>query len=1075
VRIALSLFVASSLLLGTPRLSPALGSFVEFETGQTRPLALSPDGTKLFAVNTPDNRLEIFDLDAAGNLTAAGSVPVGMEPVAVAARTNTEVWVVNHLSDSVSIVDLSGAVPRVVNTLLVGDEPRDIVFGGSDGAGHLVGNRAFVTTAHRGQNSGVPTADFIMEGLERADVWVFDALALGTALGGTPVTVVELFGDTPRALARNADGSRVYAAVFMSGNRTTTINEASVCNGGAGAAPCTVGGNLAPGGLPAPSPRNCAGALQPETGLIVKFNGTQWVDELGRNWSPMVKFDLPDQDVFQIDADAPTPVAAGTPWAGVGTVLFNMAVNPVSGRIYVSNTEAKNERRFEGLGSCSTTVQGRLHQARITVLDGATVNPRHLNKHIDYDVRPAPASVRNASLATPLDMVVTPDGNTLYVAAFGSGKVGKFSTAQLESNTFTPDSNDHISVTGGGPSGLALRGDRLYVFTRFDNGISTIDTATQSEIDHRTLFNPEPARDVAGRPVLYDAFDTSSNGEASCSSCHVFGDFDGLAWDLGNPDDGEVTSPIPQQIPISFTGSDPDFFPMKGPMTTQSLRGLARHGAMHWRGDRSVGVFGTNAFDEELSFKNFIVAFPGLVGRATQISEADMQKFADFMLDVTYPPNPIRSLDNSLTAAQQAGSNVYFGATTDTVFNCNGCHQLDPALGHFGTNRNATFEGETQHFKIAHLRNAYQKIGMFGMPAVPGISTTEPTTPQGPQVRGFGFLHDGSVPTVHRFLGASVFTTTDTQERNLEAFVMAYPSTLAPIVGQQITLTSANAATVGPRIALMIQRAQTPFTLVAHPGARECDLIVKGTVDGEQRGWRMSSVSGAFLPDKAADPALTDAQLRALANTPGQELTYTCTPPGSGVRMGIDRDMDGILDGDEGTPPAGGCTPAPPGGCALPGKSLLLVKQNANDTKDKVTWKWLLGTASVADFGSPDVGDAYALCVYQGGSLVMSAQAPAAGICGTRPCWNDDGANGFRYRDTAMTPDGLLKLVLKPGTGTARITAKGKGANLTLPALPLTTPVTVQVQGSHGKCWEHVYNAAGVVRNDSTQFKGHGG
>ena len=46
-------------------------------------------------------------------LTFAASVPVGMEPVAVAARTNDEVWVVNHLSDSISIVDVGGAVPIV--------------------------------------------------------------------------------------------------------------------------------------------------------------------------------------------------------------------------------------------------------------------------------------------------------------------------------------------------------------------------------------------------------------------------------------------------------------------------------------------------------------------------------------------------------------------------------------------------------------------------------------------------------------------------------------------------------------------------------------------------------------------------------------------------------------------------------------------------------------------------------------------------------------------------------------------------------------------------------------------------
>ena len=64
-------------------------SFVAFESGQVRPLAMSPDGNRLFAVNTPDNRLEIFDI-ASGTLVHGDSVSVGLEPVAVAARSNDE-------------------------------------------------------------------------------------------------------------------------------------------------------------------------------------------------------------------------------------------------------------------------------------------------------------------------------------------------------------------------------------------------------------------------------------------------------------------------------------------------------------------------------------------------------------------------------------------------------------------------------------------------------------------------------------------------------------------------------------------------------------------------------------------------------------------------------------------------------------------------------------------------------------------------------------------------------------------------------------------------------------------------
>src|SRR5437899_4639079 len=84
--------------------APAAASFVTFESGQVRPLALSPDRSRLFAVNTPDDQLELYAVGTSG-LTHIGSVPVGLEPVAVAARSDTEVWVENHLSDSVRILD----------------------------------------------------------------------------------------------------------------------------------------------------------------------------------------------------------------------------------------------------------------------------------------------------------------------------------------------------------------------------------------------------------------------------------------------------------------------------------------------------------------------------------------------------------------------------------------------------------------------------------------------------------------------------------------------------------------------------------------------------------------------------------------------------------------------------------------------------------------------------------------------------------------------------------------------------------------------------------------------------------
>src|SRR5205823_3017733 len=145
---------------------------------------------------------------------------------------NTEVWVVNHLSDSVSVVTLTGT-PHVTRTLLVGDEPRDVVFAGSSGL-------AFISTAHRGQQrtdssiSSVPGAGdskLTTPSVPRADVWVFNPASLGNTVGGTPVKIMSFFTDTPRALAVSADQSTVFVAGFKTGNQTSIVNEGLVCQG----------------------------------------------------------------------------------------------------------------------------------------------------------------------------------------------------------------------------------------------------------------------------------------------------------------------------------------------------------------------------------------------------------------------------------------------------------------------------------------------------------------------------------------------------------------------------------------------------------------------------------------------------------------------------------------------------------------------------------------------------------------------------------------------------------------------------------------------------------------------------
>jgi DNA-binding beta-propeller fold protein YncE len=895
-------------------------SFTLFESGQVRPLAMSPDKRHLFAVNTPDNRLEVFRIQGP-HLRHTASIPVGLEPVAVAARTDHEVWVINHLSDSVSIVELDdSAAGHVARTLLVGDEPRDIVFAGP------ARKRAFITTAHRGQN--IPfDPQLTTPSVGRADVWVFDAAALGNTLGGTPLTIVTLFTDTPRALAVTPDGTRVYAAGFHSGNRTTMVADPSVPDG------------FGPNGVPGPA-TNHEHKPAPEIGLIVQWNGAHWVDTIGRFWDSLVKLALPDKDVFVLDAMASPPrqlAGVGGFFQSVGTILYTMAVNPVNGKIYVANTEANNLDRFEGPGTfAGHTLRGHLHESRITVLTpGGGVAPRHLNKHINYNscCTPAPNAENAKSLALPQEMVVTRNGATLYVAALGSDKVGVFSTAQLENNTFVPNAANHINVSGGGPTGLVLDEDRklLFVMTRFDDGISIINTTSKAEVGHVKMHNPEPPSVVKGRRILYDAKFSSSHGDSSCATCHVFGDFDSLAWDLGNPDEDVEENPGPFASAlidlVKNEPIEPIFHPMKGPMTTQSLRGLANHGPMHWRGDRTGGHEApsvqpdSGAFDEHTAFEKFDVAFPDLLGRSALIPQADMDAFTAFILQVTYPPNPNRPLNNVLSSDQETGHQLFqsincgipaFPAACPNgncpILTCESCHRLDPnsnpgtaAPGFFGTSGFSSFDFNPQMFKTPHLRNMYQKLGMFGMPEHPGFPNTDNSF-QGDQVRGFGFIHDGTVDTLFRFHHGPSFSEEfsgagnggipagpagELQRRQLETFLLAFPTSLAPIVGQQITLTASSPAAVLARVQLLRQRAD----------AGECDLVAKTEVLGEEAGFVYVG-SGLFKSDWRALPPIHEAALRLVAHS-GEPVTYTCTPLGSGERIGVDRDGDGAWDGDE--------------------------------------------------------------------------------------------------------------------------------------------------------------------------------
>ncbi len=891
-----SLATAGLFLWGTAAAFAQVGAsnYFNFETAPVHPLALSPDGTRLALCNLPAGRLEIFDITSGAPVSLA-SIPVGVDPVSVSFRTTNEIWVANYISSSISVVDLPSL--RVFNTITTANEPSDIVFAGSPQLAYV--------------SCGQPNL-----------VQVFNPLTAQV------VTNLSIDGNRPRAMAVSPDGNTVYTAIFESGNASTIIG-AGVAQLADPPRPSLIDFPNAPSGGLNPPPNSGTSFLPPinpaltnpppRSGLIVKKNRAgRWLDDNNGDWTSYITgtnaaftgrvpgWDMPDHDLAVIN----TTNFAISYATGLMNICMAVAVNPATGQISVVGTDALNSIRFQDVLE-RIFIRVNLAQVDPVALTNAVVD---LNPHLDYRSRVVSPDEINMSIGDPRGMVWSSDGSRAYVTGMGSDNL-----VILDAQGNRAGINPTINV-GSGPTGLALDEghNRLYVYNRFGGSISTVDTVAQTVVSTLPLFDPTPQVIKAGRPFLYNTHLTSGLGQLSCASCHVDARFDRLAWDLG---DQTGTMDIIDNT-FNFANFPPsptnNFHPMKGPMTTMTLQNIIGHEPFHWRGDRE----GIEAFG---------VTFTNLQGMPGGLTMTQMAEFKAFLATIGYGPNPYRQMDNSLSTnlplpgqlalgrgtlpagAQLPNGNALAGENAfrlTTAQSCIVCHTLPGGIGtdsQFfisawrelpvstnGSHHTALVElprSSNLPFKVPQLRNLFDKMGM-------SLATTNSRA-------GFGFLNDGSVDTLVRFVQDGFLFTNDQATADIVAFLVSItgsdliPGTLSDPnrspglssldtqagVGRQITINATNDV---PLIDTMITLASSPTNRV--------DLIVKGMAGGVARGWFFNATNQTFLSDRTGQ-TYTPAALRALA-APGSEQAYLLVVKGTGRRLGIDRDLDGHLDGD---------------------------------------------------------------------------------------------------------------------------------------------------------------------------------
>lgn len=898
-------------------------NFVNFETAPVHPIALGPDGRTLAVCNLPDNRVEFFDVST-GVPTPTGSVPVGLDPVTVRFASANELWVVNHISSAISIVDV--AARHVVATIQTVAGPSDLVFAGNP-------LRAWVSCSRTNT------------------VLVIDPQTRSV------VTNIAIDGERPRAMAVSPDGSRVYVAIFESGNGTTVLGR-RLTTVGTPAQPGPVDDPTGPYGGNNPPPNsgtNFVPAMKitnrpPPVSLIVrKSPAGRWMDDNNGDWTEWVSgtnapssgrivgWDLPDRDVAIID----TATLEVSYAHRLMNICMAIAVNPVSGEIAVVGTDGTNERRFEPV------LKGIFLRVNLALVDPVTRTNRvrDLNPHLDYGTRTLPQEQRAFAIGDPRGLEWSSDGTRAYITGMGSRNL-----VIIDANGSRV--NPQPIEVGEGPTGMALDESRarLYIWNRFSSTISVLNTTTATVITNVAVFDPTPEVIRKGRRHLYDTRKSSGLGITACASCHVDGRVDRLAWDLGVPDGIMVTN-------VARFGNVA-FHPMKGPMVTQTFQDIIRpflgsetggrqEQLLHWRGDRK-------------NLEEFNPTFTNLLANDIELTTNEMAEFKAMLATISFPPNFLRTLDNRAPESLPLpghfvptptdgsprsplppgrplyGQSIFFNKLG--AF-CIGCHNHNAGGRAISKDLELVRSPRTTHesaFKVAQLRTLLDKMGMDG-----GSTNSR---------AGFGFMHDGRVDTLTRFL-ADGFFQGNQSIADVIAFTLTFPrdvqsSLEAPAgVGRQVTFASPSPPSL---VEAMLAVARTSPVRV--------EFVVRGKKDGRARSWLHRRQTDDFQSDRHGEIAPTLADVIAPA-APGDEFTVMLVPEGSGVRIALDRDGDGFFDTTEidrdSNPADPESYPFRMLGIARSGSSVTLRWESVPGATYVVQWRASLATGGWNALGTP--------------------------------------------------------------------------------------------------------------------------
>ena len=585
----------------------------------------------VYVANTPADTVDVINRR---NRQIVHRINVGIDPVGIAVRPDgKEIWVSNHVSDSVSVIDTdpsSRNFHQVIATVQdIDPETLATRFDEPVGVAFASNAKAYVALSTANQ------------------IAVVD-VATRTVANHLPIGAQD-----PRAIS--VRGGRLYVIPFESNNQS----QLSGCRA-----------------------ESIDGELCTFDAVEHVFTNNN-VLSAGYDADIVKNARLPDRDLFVFDTRTDRLLQTVD---GLGTLLYGLAVGR-NGHVFIAQADARNTAngRAGTRGHGLAEMENRAFLNQITQLD---CSPRCGNAGF-FDLEPLPPHhpAAGMALATPFGIQVSNDDATLVVSAAGSNKV-------FTVNAQTGDVLGRVTV-GATPRGIALISNatgaprEAWVLNAVANTVSVVGlTSLASPSVAATIELADPTHPLAkqGRMAFNDA-NASSTGTFSCESCHPDNHTDQLIWVLDTPIcDIDGCTQIPPRLtmpvrglrdtqPYHWDGIPGDPY---GGNNTASINADVEPNCDATQPETCTrflvdGSLATTMCD--------VTACPvNDEGKAGLLDGETRDALAKFILSVPFPPAPARPITNVLTAAAREGFHEFnfineAGGRTTGAQTCGACHR----------------------------------------------------------------------------------------------------------------------------------------------------------------------------------------------------------------------------------------------------------------------------------------------------------------------------------------------------------------------------------------------------------------